>query len=141
MITQHNFCKIIMSFYAEQTTKQILPVSHSSRISIRIVVTKRKHESGFGNIRTTLVRCLTFWFTRSKMLLVRLLRQCASGKSKAINPSGIDNSIHSDSIDAYFAYLSTIYFGYSSACCLSGALKITLMSAATAFCMCLRGIY
>jgi len=108
-----------------------LPVSHSSEISTRTAVTRRKSEDSPGNNPTTRVLRLICELSVSHLLEVRSRFLAASGKLKTMNPSGRLASPQAANCGALLAYSATKAANFSSAWARSSALKMRRMSSAT----------
>jgi len=70
-----------------------LPVIHSSACSMHKAPMSLNAEFLLGKIRIILVRRFISWLNRSRLLVVRILLRCCSGKFKQLNASSTDSTI------------------------------------------------
>jgi hypothetical protein len=71
-LPDHSFCAV----------KYLLPVTHSSLMSIRMDLTSRRRDSSFGDTPTTLILRFNSLLTRFIMLVVRIRFQCHFGNAE-----------------------------------------------------------
>ena len=110
--------------------KSARPVSHSSEVSVRMAVRRRKTEDSLGNRPATRVRRLILRLMRSHMLEVRKRRRECSGSLKTVSPLMRLLSNKEASFGAGFWYFSTISLRRASAHGRSGESKTGRMSRA-----------